>query len=304
MTSLKKGPGRPRKTQPKILDDRIGLVYEPPSNDPNILVDFVYKQPVNIKKIFTLFDNIGCRDISFIFKQASIEMIVTDHYNKSAAKAVINCLNVHSYYCDRDIIGSGLKITLPNTFIIMLVNLLDKGHQMIGFILFKDSYTKKLHVVSQHAVGISQIDQIKIIENSEKPIDHSFIDEKYPLKLSLPSSYFKRILNNCKKISQIFRIEKSSDGPLNFVSDHHEGTIKSNFLLNDIKDANLYNIIPAEDIFCVRVDLTSLIQFSNSLISKIVRLSFCMNQPLIMTYSLDDTITVIASINTTTALKT
>lgn len=253
----KKRPGRPRKEIVNIPVEMHGIVAEP--SMPDSVIETVYCNPKLFKKVFNLYKSYEVSELIMSFNHEGIEIYGKDHQGKSDVYSTIDGSKLAWYYCREPI-----EVPVKRETLERIVSTLDKNHYKITF-LSKENWRSTLYVICKDYeldddgnYEVEVINRPAINRNEARPDDTN-----YPVKFVLSSKHFKKKINDIKKFSPVFCIQKNGDEPLQFTFDNarkvnYNGVYKSS---NKIK---LQSQIAADDLFSVSVNIEYIKPFSNA----------------------------------------
>ncbi len=254
----KKKPGRPKK---KIVNAPIEVhgIVDAPVNEEDVL-ELVYCNPSLFKKLLTMDKQFEVSEVEMNFDQYGLKTINKDHIGKSTIYTTIDgrCMNL--YYCKAPI-----RICVKRDNLEKVFGNLGKSHYKITFIL-KENYRSIMYIIVKDLEY--NTDESYEIDVVYKPEDHARAeirddDTNYPIKFRISSKHFKTRINNIRKLSPIFTIQKAGNDPLQFTFDK---ALKVNWtgVYNDSEKIDLKSTIAPDDIFSVSVYIDYIKPFSNS----------------------------------------
>lgn len=254
-TRTKRPVGRPKlvKPEPQIAA-RKGIVAEP--NIPDHALEMVYDEPINLKKIFTLFKLMDTRDVKMEFRLSGVRISGAGHLKHNFIDLNIDSAKLTQYYCRNNVI-----MVIDQKNLEKIIQKIDKSYDSIHFIAKQDSYMKELHIVlNDETQGIKEYHTISLLESSNVVDDNvigSLPYQSYPLSFILPSKYFKKVIGDISKFSKNFTIERRPGALLSFPYDANAETLKVN------------HVFTRGDVFKIKSTLGE-----NDLISTAVRIEY------------------------------
>lgn len=279
----KKKPGRPRKKPLRSQVKQKGIVENPIS--PGNHMEMIYTSPLVIKRLFALFKTMAVKTIEFRFEKKSMNIITSDHLKKSNLFVSIDCSKIGHYYCKED-----TRCFLnPNT-IENVIQILDKKYISIAFILKEFSYSSILNIVYRSEMNI---DEYREIDLDQPHISNniSYDIKSYPIKFTLPSRYFKKLINDAGSFSKTLTISKVGVAPLTFTYDSDDKTVKSTkYVVHNPDNISLFANIADDDIFSSSVQIEYIKALSNTLISESVNIAADSNKNMIFSATMDNNI--------------
>ena len=269
------GPGRPRKEGNEKKIEKIGIIDTPKS--PDNIVEFIYDSPIIHKKIFSFLKSMNGNEIKIMFLKDKVQFISMDHLEKSYIKTTFDCKQSVSYYCSHEI-----SVIITSKNIEKVIQKIDKNYNLIAFICKRDTYENKIIInFSNIELKIDETHEINIINyNNEESnydrndkYDRKEIDYKsYPIQFKLPSKYFKKVINDISKFSNIFEIQRYNGIELQFPYETDGQIIVARNTFNDPKTIDLKSTLKKGDIFSVSTYIDNIKALSTSLISEHVEI--------------------------------
>jgi len=245
---VKRGPGRPRKTQKKEPIPRKGISKNP--QNPDSFVEFLYDQPIVMKKIFSFFKALAATEIQILFRPKDIIFYAIDHHDKTKIRIKIDASKINHYYC-----RSVLDIGISQKEMEMILNKVDKDYTSIVVLSEIESNQKNLTVVFENDIQIDELHRIDLIATYGKlENEQEFIEEDYTVKFQLPSKYFKKMINDIKSISsQLSITQEDNESPLVFEYIAANSKLQSKHTVKNSDKIKLESNLSDHDSF--RVDL-------------------------------------------------
>ncbi len=228
---VKRRVGRPKliKPPPSATVKR-GVVGEPTIPDNSL--EFIYDEPINLKKIFTLFKLMDTRDVRMEFNLHGVRISGAGHLKHNFINLHIDSTNITQYYCRHNMV-----MVVDQKNLECVIQKIDKSYTNIHFIAKQSSYMKELHIVlndDQH--GIKEFHTISLLESSISA-DDNIVDalpyETYPLSFVLPSRYFKKVISDIGRFGKDFTVERRAGVPLAFPYDSNSNTLEVNHMFTN-----------------------------------------------------------------------
>lgn len=263
-----RGPGRPKKAVPTIPVEVYGIVEQPAN--PDDVLELVYCNPILFKKIFQLYKSFGSSEIEIIFNHSSVRIEAKDHYKKSTIYSIIDgrCMNL--YYCKFPI-----RICVNRNNIEKAIGALNKNHYKITFVLKEENYRSTMYmVIKDLEYNNDDSYEIGVVFKPENPADGAMKDDdsNYPIKFRVSSKHFKSKINNIRKLSPTFTVQKCGNDPLQFTFDRAQ-IVNWTGVYNDAAKIDLKSSLAPDDIFNVSVTIDYIKPFANSVIGDEVYIS-------------------------------
>ncbi len=265
---IKRPVGRPKMVKPSPQPvQRNGIVAEPIVSAH--VLELVYDEPMNIKKIFNLFKLVDMRDIRIEFKLSGVRISGSGHLKHNFIELTIDSNKMTQYYCKHNII-----MIIDQRNLEKIVQKIDKSYNSIYFIAKQDSFMKELNIVlHDQKQGIKEYHTISLLEssnNSDDDIVSSVVYEDYPLSFTLPSKYFKKIISNISKFSQDFTIERRPGVSLSFPYDSNSKTIEVTHVFTNPDIFKVNTKLDMQDFLSTTVRIEYIQSLANALLSDFV----------------------------------
>jgi hypothetical protein len=283
----KKRPvGRPKMAKnEKKTTHRKGIVYEPQINDH--VIELVYDTPTNFKRIFTLFKLMDTRDIRFEFRLKDVKITGVGHLQQNYIELVIDGSKLTQYYCKHNI-----TINLDQKNIEKIIQKIDKSYDSIYIIAKEDSYKKNINIIlNDDKQGIREYHKISLIEdmnNIEDDIISKLKYEDYPLSFTLPSKYFKKVINDISKFTNDFTIERSKGVLLSFPYDSNAKTLDCYNLYSNDQLFNIQSSLDENDFLSTTVRIEYIQSMATSLLSEEVTIFVDKEQMMVFKSIIDN----------------
>ncbi len=260
-SSIKKGPGRPRKVPKKEPMPRLGIKTKP--SEPMDIVEFIYDIPIILKKIQSFFKALAASKMQILFRGTDIILYARDHYEKTEIRVKINAAKINHYYCK-----ALLDIGIASKDLEIILNKVDKEHGSIILISTADTAQKNIMIVSENDMQIDEIHTVDLIE----PYDHitdeiekQFEDEDYTIKFRWPSKYFRKTISDIKTISsQLSIIQESVDAPLTIEYASANKKIQSRHMVKNPEKIKLESNLSGDESFRMSLKIDYIKPISSS----------------------------------------
>jgi len=254
----KKKPGRPRKKVVSMPIEIHGIVNEP--IDKGDEMELAYCNPIMFKKLMQLYKAFEVSEIEMIFDTLGVKIITKDHLGKSIIYSTIDGRCMNFYYCKKPI-----RICIKRDNLERVLSTINKNHYKITFQL-KEDYRSTMYLTIKDSEYNNENEyEVEVGTIPEEVIIGKIKDDEsnYPISFKISSKHFKTTINNSRKISQTFTIQKCGDEPLQFTFDKPQ---KVNWIgvYNDPEKINLQSSLKDDDIFIVSVFIDHIKPFSNS----------------------------------------
>lgn len=278
--------GRPKKIKPPPETiQRTGITTEPVVSSH--VLEMVYDEPMNIKKIFNLFKLVDMRDIRMEFKLSGVRISGSGHLKHNFIELNIDSNKMTQYYCRHNII-----MIIDQRNLEKIVQKIDKSYNSIMFIAKQESYMKVLNIVLyDQKQGVKEYHTISLLESSSSADDDvvsSLAYTSYPLAFTLPSRYFKKVISDISKFSQDFTIERSPNVPLSFPYDSNSKTIEVLHTFTNPDIFQVHSSLDDNDFLSTTVRIEYIQSLANALLSTHVQIYVDRENMTVFKTTLDD----------------
>jgi hypothetical protein len=281
--NVKRGPGRPPKTQKKDPIPRKGIARNP--HNPDSFVEVLYDQPVIMKKIFSFFKYVAAAEIQILFRPRDIIFYAMDHNGKTKIRVRVNTEKLNHYYC-KDVLDVGISQKEME----MILNKVDKDYSSIVILSDVGTTRRNLTLVFENDIQIDELHRIDLIASYNKMEDEAaFIDEDYMIKFNFPSRYFKKTVGDIKSMSpQLSITQEDNESPLIFEYLTVNKRIQSKHTVKDSAKIKLESNLEDGESFRVDVCIDYLKPISASQIAEDITILVDENKCLMTKSYIDD----------------
>lgn len=280
--SIKRGPGRPRRTPVRQPKPKNGIVTTP--TDARHYIEFLFDKPLIFKKLWQFFKLMAVDRLHLSFDKENITIYCSDHHKKSNIRVKINCNEVNHYFCENEL-DIGLSCKNPE----LIMSTIDKTYNSILFLSSKDNIQKNIQVVLKNDIDIEEAHKIELIgeydriENQER-----FSDENYVVKFNLPGKYFKKMISDIKTFSDQLTIRQDShDDNLMFEYIKNDKKIKSLYTIKNNNSINLKSNLVEDDTFRTSIKIDYIRPISSALLSENITIYADENKPMMFIINMD-----------------
>ncbi len=283
----KRPVGRPKMIKPPPQPiQRNGIITEP--NVSSHILELVYDEPMNIKKIFNLFKLVDMRDIRIEFKLSGVRILGSGHLKHNFIELDIDSNKMTQYYNKHNLI-----MIVDQRSLEKIVQKIDKSYSSIYFIAKQDSYMKELYIIlHDQKQGIKEYHTISLLESSNNTEDDNVISslsyKDYPLSFTLPSKYFKKIISDIAKFSQDFTIERRPGVALSFPYDSNSKNIEVLHTFTNPDMFQVYSTLDDNDFLSTTVRIEYIQSLANALLSTHVNIYVDRENMTVFKTTLDD----------------
>lgn len=276
----KKKPGRPKKTISGTPQQSYGCVGTPAN--PDHIMELVYFNPQLYKKIFALMKSYDVSDVEMHFFPEYTMIVAIDHLKKSHIYVRVEGRRLELYYCKEYI-----RISLKLQSLEKVIATINKCHNKITMVL-KENYRSTLYCMLKDAeFNVDEIYEVDVILKTEYLPHEPPDDSAYPIRFKLNSKHFKRKINDIRKMSTCFNIQKIGTLPLHFALEKSTQKITYVGEYNDDAKIELKNTLAPDDIISVAVVIDCIKPFSNTCVGEEVWISVDKTRPITFLSKLD-----------------
>jgi len=294
--SKKKQPGRPKKgtsSSNTPVRDIYGLATEP-MDDENI-VEVIYQNHKNMKKILGLFKSYNACDITFKFNSDNFVIMAKDHSKKATSFVIFDAHRINRYYAESDV-----EVTIKRDPLEKAFRCLGKADYKIMFILKCDDYRSVFNLVIKNLSNDETSHYIIPVIQRSYDISEDDFDKNYILSFNLDSKTLKsRVTEMNTNKSQTFTILKTYDEPLQFTYQVPKKVDKIS-TFNNPKKIGLKSTLKPNDILSITILVPLLKPFSNTNLGDLITMNINRSGPICLTTDIDyiDSDDVIPSVTT------
>lgn len=281
--AIKRGPGRPPKTLKKDPIPRKGISRNPQNSDS--YVEFLYDQPVVMKKIFSFFKSVAASEIQILFRPTDIIFYAVDHNEKTRIRVRIDGSKLNHYYC-RDVLDVGISQKEME----MILNKVDKDYSSLVILSDVGTTRRNLTIVFETDIQIDELHRIDLIASYNKMNnEEAFIDEDYMIKFNFPGKYFKKTVGDIKSMSsQLSITQEDNESPLIFEYLTDNKRIQSKHTVKDSNKIKLTSNVEDGESFRVDICIDYLKPISSSQIANEIDILVDENKAFMTKSYIDD----------------
>lgn len=289
----KKGPGRPRKSNPRKQLLREGIVSTPSNVEDSehaYAVEFLYENPNMLKKVFFLFKVYSAEYITLLFEKDRVFLYGVNSNSEVKILVEIFCDKMNKYYNAKPI-----RMSLGTEYFYNIFQSVTKDHAKIALLTTNSFASQKLWIVfetedNEQSIYEIRLNQLK--ESNLSDIRDILVNEKqYPIKFDIPSKNLKRKVSEyvylkSKKISIEQTIDDDGKREICFSTNTSDNRVSNRSPLANMQQMNFISEYD-QKLFIAPILLSNIRPLANSLISEKIRLSVDEKQDLILSASLD-----------------
>jgi hypothetical protein len=285
----KKKPGRPRRFPCKLSSTRAGIQQQPIREENHI--ELSYDSPLILRRLFALFKSMAVKELRMDFEKNDIHITTVDHFKKTYIRTVIHGSKVNHYYCKED---TTIFITPKNIENVMRI--LDKSYTSVDFILPAGNTRNVLIIIFKNVIGIDEVREIQLNKSSQFVETISYSTDNYPIKFTLPGSYFKKIIKDINSLTDIFTINKIGNASMTITYQSKDRTILSKHIVNATPELKMTSLIADDDIFAASINVDYIQPLGNALLSDNISIAADTKKNMIFILSVDnDTMSIFIS---------
>lgn len=278
--------GRPRSTvNVRKNTKRAGIISQPKFSDN--IVEMSYDIPINFKKIFNLFKLMIVREIKIEFNVNNIKISGMGHLQKNFINLSIDGNKLSQYYCRNNVT---IIVDLKN--IDKVIQKIDKSYDSIFIISKEDSYKKNINIVlNDEKQGTKEFHTISLVTDVSNDIDTVFNQLKYtsyPLTFTLPSKYFKKVINDIVKFGPDFTIERKPGVMLSFPYDTNSKNVDVNHMFTNEKIFKIKSTMEPNEYLSTTINIEYIRSLATSIISDSVEIFVDSEKMMVFKCMIDD----------------
>lgn len=264
----KRRPGRPPSAPKKEPVIKHGIQSVPKCEEN--LVEFIYDQPILIKKISGFFRLLAAENIQILFRPTELIIYTHDYEKKSHVKVTIDATKLNHYYCEAE-----YDIGLSCEEFERIMRKIDKHYSQIIIIIDRENINKELTVRLENSINIAEIYQIALtgrydrINSFANAMQFSYAN--YPIQLTYPSDYFKRLISDLREHDKkISYVQESHDAPLKIECQSQTKKTRTEFVHQDPASLRLVSRVAPGDCFHMAIMLQNLKAISAAQLSDMI----------------------------------
>lgn len=279
------GPGRPRKNPKKEPIPKKGISKTP--IDPEHVVEFMYDNPLMMKKIVAFFKSIAAQQIQIIFRAQDVIMYAKDHHEKSHIRIRIDATKLNHYYCK-----SNLDIGIAQKDLEMVLNVVDKDYNSIVIISKKSTIQETINIILESSIEIDENQDIELIgQYNHMDNEQVFINESYTIYWQWSGKYFKKFINDIKTITDEFAVvQERCDKPLTFEHNSNNKKIHKHYIVKNSSKIKLKSKLLGDDTFRVDMRVEYIKPISSAHIADDILILVDENRPLMTKAMIDNNV--------------
>ncbi len=273
-TSDKKKPGRPRNPINTSTQEFHGIV--PTATNPDNVLEFVYGNPMMLKKLFAMHKSFAVEEIEMILTSTHVQFISQDHLKKSKIFATIDGTCVNHYYCSEQ---KRIRIRLGN--LIDIFGTITKSVNKVTFIIKKNIDRSSLFVILKDGTYDSEDTyEVALLVRPDHDIMEILNDDDYPLRFRMDAKHFKTKIASIEKLSNKLVIQKIHGHPLQLTYGAKEGLLNWTSTYENMAKLDLQINMRETDILHTSVIIDYIKPFTSSTIGEEVTIAVDYTRPI------------------------
>ena len=271
-------PGRPPKNRLNDILVKTHGIVESPSDQANI-IEMVYENPTLFRKLFALYKAYDVNEISWHFYPDHVMIpVIYREPRKISGFIKIDARMLVKYYCKEYTVK-----TIKREFLDRSLRNMNKNHSQISFVLREEDKNSTMHIIVHDSeTGSDMNTAIDLIPPEERNAAAGNNDLDYPLKFTLPSKHFKKLIQDIGASSQVVQVEKHGDDPL-LLTYPQKDKIHAAGVYRDPAKIKLFSKLQSDESFFSKVSTKHVQPFSNSNIGDEVSVAADQEHPLSLT---------------------
>lgn len=236
--TVKKGPGRPRKTPKKMPLPRKGIVNTPHRKEN--IIEFLYDSPEYIRRIIAFFKFLASQEIQILFRPSDVIFFGYDHSKNSRIYVRIDCSKINHYYCT-GVYDMGFSTRELGD----LFNKVNREYRDVAITSTISGIHKNIEIVFDNEIEIDERHIVDLIgQYNHLDNEGVFLDESYSIEFQLPYRYFKKTMGDIRIIAnQISIIQNSCDDPVEIQYTSDNKKTRSRHIIKNPKKIKLISNI-------------------------------------------------------------
>lgn len=280
-----RGPGRPRKNPIIEPIPKLGISNKPSSKKNKM--ELLYGNPQSFKKIFALLKAMSVEKIYMTFTKKSFTIQAVDHLQKSNIFIQGFGDQMNRYYCE-----DKYTIVLDQTLVSTLFHKLNNSIHAIKFISPKkvgdDVNIYVVYTDRAMEVDYSYIVPLEKQENMLNVPERGIEADKYPVKFTFDSKYFKNLVNNMALSAKKFLIQKHGNGDFRITySKGNNNGLSCNTRYKNPEKIKLESKIGDNEMFSVPINIKYIKPLAKAQISDDILICADPKQPTIFISDMD-----------------
>lgn len=282
----KRGPGRPPSAPKKEPAIKHGITNQPKCTDN--LLEFIYDQPIFLKRILSFFRLLSANDVQLIFRPAEIIMYTHDYDKKTHVLVKIDASKLNHYYCAAD-----YDIGVSCEEFERITKKINKNYSQVIIVIDRENINKELTIKLENSINITEIYEIALSGRYDRlnafsnAAQFSMID--YPIELTYPSDYFKQLISDIREHDKkISYVQESRDAPLKIEFQSQTKKTRAEFVHNNPESLRFVSRIPDGDSFHMAIMLQNLKAISSAQLADTITVRLDEQRMFMSSTSMDD----------------
>jgi hypothetical protein len=277
----RKGPGRPRKQPTREPLAKCGVVTTPREDLPfPTMVDIAFNQPLLFRKLTGLFKSMSARELRFTFEPNALTIRTRDHAQKNIAKAVFRGSEMTWYYVREPYVA-----TISVDALVTFMPKVDKTYGLVRMVVNNDlANTSMRFILTLVDTNTFEAHDVNLITATEEPIEDGMFDTtNYQIFATFPSVYFRKVISDIHKVSDIIRFVKRPGKPLVAEYTTRASRVDSTIVMPDSADIQMRTNLEPMEVFSIATNSGFLSPTAMNTIADHVTFSASMTGDIIIT---------------------
>jgi hypothetical protein len=259
-------PGRPRKNPVPAPIEMNGIVDSP--EDPENIIEWIYHEPMNLKKIFTIMKGIESKNAMIVFEKDGVIITSEGHFKKNKINLTVNGNAMPRYYCGVDSLERQFSFDRMYT----MMSKLNRNYERIEFSVRAGEEGEKMRVrMVDPVVGDSSYHEI--IFKFDDDISPQFIeyDTKESIRFRLSTSKYKSIVSSVPSYTKYIRFMRQN-GVLSITTSDENRQDIDRTVFDDDKKIHLHDRLAKDDFLCITMRHCYMKSFSKAALGDEVKI--------------------------------
>ena len=289
---VKKKPGRPPSVKPSNVKAivKMGIINAPLKSGN--CVEFNYDNPLVIKKLFSFLNGMNSKQVALTFTKKQIIILALDHLHVSRIKFTIDAPTSISYYCRAPIT---VYVNIKN--IARILNSVVASYRNVMFEIHDKSSRRKLSITMENTWGSTEVRELTLESSQSLMPACSFDTSAYPIHITIPSAYFKKLITDSTVLSDVITFEKIGKNPLKLKHTSNDKSINSEYILTKTDHINVESTT-GDAIFSSSMHLSYIIPIAKPVLSTSLSIYVTSTSNTIFKCELSDGCRCVISTNT------
>jgi hypothetical protein len=197
------------------------------------------------------------------FRAEGIHIIAKDHVQVSETVQIVDGTKINHYFC-----GEESTVYVRPGSMEKVIRILDNSYGTIMILLERATARNKMKIVYKNDLHIDEVREINFAHQTPIEYAAAFDDTDYPIKFSLPSKYFKKLITDLNSESaKTWTITKPGAADLTFTYENKDKSVSGMYVAKCPSLIELRSTVAADDIFSASVFVEHIRALSGALLS-------------------------------------